>query len=126
MACPTRRYLGNDCKSWLHVQPWQNQSSRSGQHRADGSGKRIGKARSRLNGGRKLNAAIKKIHKAIEATDRNSLDLGLFLGGVGGGVDHVGGRATLNVADTFSAFVEGSKNINTADWQTVTGIKVRW
>ena len=79
-----------------------------------------------MNGGKKLNEAVKKIHKAIEATDRNSLDLGLFLVGVGGGVDSMGGRATLNVDDTFSAFVEGSKNINTADWQTVTGIKVRW
>ena len=79
-----------------------------------------------MNGGSHLNEAVEGIQKAIKAADPNSLDLGLFLGGRGGGVDSLGGRATLNVNDTFGAFVEGSKNINTADWQAVTGIKVRW
>lgn len=126
LACPTRRYWLGLGVFGLHVYTRQNQSGRSGNTCTNDGGARVGKARSRLNGGPKLNEAVEGIQKAIEATDRDSLDLGLFFGGRGGGVDSLGGRATLNVNDTFGAFVEGSKNINTADWQAVTGIKVRW
>ena len=79
-----------------------------------------------MNGAGNLGEQIQTAQTALAAQPENQLDLGLFVGGVGGGVDSIGGRAIMNHGNAFSAFVEGSRNINSNDWQAVTGIQVKW
>lgn len=79
-----------------------------------------------MNGAVDLGRTIQTAQAALQAQPEDQLDLGLLLGGVGGRVDSIGGRAIVNHGDIFSAFVEGSKSIDSGDWQAVTGIKVKW